>query len=83
MKNALETEKLDDWRYDVANGDTRLGFEDWKKHNAASGLGGPAAVGVTNDLISIIWPALDRGADRSELRAIIHNVFDSYEPEEQ
>jgi len=25
---------MDDWRYDVANGDTRLGFADWCAHNA-------------------------------------------------
>lgn len=26
----------EDWQYDVANGDTRLGYEDWVRHNVES-----------------------------------------------
>ena len=27
-----ESELLEDWQYEVTNGDTRLGFEEWKQH---------------------------------------------------
>ncbi len=27
---------LADWRYDVANNDTRLGYRDWVEHNKES-----------------------------------------------
>ena len=27
---------IEDWRYDVANGDTKLGYAEWVKHNKES-----------------------------------------------
>lgn len=27
---------IEDWQYDVANGDTRLGYWNWVKHNKES-----------------------------------------------
>ena len=27
---------IEDWRYDVANGDTKLGYKDWVNHNVES-----------------------------------------------
>ena len=27
---------VEDWRYDVTNGDTRLGYLDWLEHNMES-----------------------------------------------
>lgn len=27
---------MEDWKYDVANGDTKLGYEEWVGHNIES-----------------------------------------------
>lgn len=29
---------LEDWQYEVANGDTVLGFHEWRQHNAEAEL---------------------------------------------
>lgn len=41
-KPPLDTDRwsLDDWKYDVANGDTRLGYEDWVRHNMEADTAG-------------------------------------------
>jgi hypothetical protein len=38
IKNGVEDEDftMSDWRYDVANGDTKLGYVDWVLHNIES-----------------------------------------------
>jgi hypothetical protein len=33
-KDAADRELFDEWRHEAGEGDTRLGFEDWKKHRA-------------------------------------------------
>jgi hypothetical protein len=33
-----EADALGDWQYEVYNGNTRLGFEDWRKHREDSDL---------------------------------------------
>lgn len=38
---------------------------------------------ITNDLIAVIWPELDAGASKDSLKAILENVFDSWEPKPQ
>jgi hypothetical protein len=38
-KKKLTPEELypiEDWRYDVANGDTKLGYKEWVEHNIES-----------------------------------------------
>jgi len=30
---------IEDWRYDVANGDTKLGYKEWVEHNVESHKG--------------------------------------------
>jgi len=35
---------------------------------------------VTNELIAIIWPLLDAGVPKDEVRCIITNVMDAWEP---
>ncbi len=34
----------------------------------------------TNDLIAVIWPALDDGASKDEINACVYNVLDSWSP---
>jgi hypothetical protein len=36
---------------------------------------------LTNELIAVIWPALDNGATKSDIQAAVNNVLDSWEPE--
>ena len=32
----LEESPIEDWRYEVSNGDTRLGYEEWRAHRLES-----------------------------------------------
>jgi len=34
--NSQELYPIEDWKYDVSNGDTKLGYEDWVEHNVES-----------------------------------------------
>jgi hypothetical protein len=38
VKKGFEDDEfpMSDWKYDVANGDTKLGYEDWVLHNIES-----------------------------------------------
>jgi hypothetical protein len=38
VKKGIEDEEypMEDWKYDVANGDTKLGYIDWVLHNIES-----------------------------------------------
>ena len=38
---------------------------------------------LTNELCDSIWPALDKGATRDEVMAIIYNVLDAYTPKKE
>jgi hypothetical protein len=37
---------------------------------------------LVNDLIEVIWPALDGGKDKSDIMDAVHNVLDSWTPKE-
>ena len=37
---------------------------------------------IVNALIAIIWPLLDSGMSKDEIRCHIDNVFDAWEPKE-
>ncbi len=38
---------------------------------------------IINDLIAIIWPLLDEGMSKGEIRDAINNVFDSWTPKSE
>jgi hypothetical protein len=36
VNEAKELYPMEDWQYDVGNGDTKLGYKDWVLHNLES-----------------------------------------------
>jgi hypothetical protein len=38
---------------------------------------------TVNDLIAVIWPLLDKGIAKDEIKAMVYNVMDSWSPKHE